>query len=147
DMFGTSDPLVNVWDLGSDPMKFAQDRMLLAEELMKDLAERVVEKGEGYQRARTAFRVILQQYGNGAYLVCNFVGGVHVHRDHRGDPGARDPMVPAKAAKQREGLKFLQEHILTDRTFKFPPKLLRQLAAERWWHWGTESSIFSSVEF
>ena len=50
-----NDPYVNVWDLGSDPMKFAQDRMALAEELMQGLADRVVEKGEGYQRARAAF--------------------------------------------------------------------------------------------
>ena len=42
DLFGTSDPLVNVWDLGADPMKFAQDRMLLAEELLKGLAENVL---------------------------------------------------------------------------------------------------------
>ena len=68
-MFSTSDPLVNVWDLGADPMKFAQDRILLAEELLKGLADRVVDKGEGYQRARLAFGVLLGQYGNGAYLV------------------------------------------------------------------------------
>src|SRR5262249_8452932 len=46
DLYGTSDPYVNQWDLGADPMKFAQDRMLLAEELLKDLAERIVDKGE-----------------------------------------------------------------------------------------------------
>jgi hypothetical protein len=147
DMYGTSDPLVHAFDLGSDPMKFAQDRMLLAEELMKDLAERLVEKGEGYQRARRGFQMLLQQYGNGAFLIAAYVGGVHYHRDHRGDPSARDTMVPARAAKQRAALKFLQDHILTDKTFQFPPKLLRHLAAERWYHWGAESSFFSSVEF
>ena len=42
----THDPLVNQWDLGNDPMKFAQERMLLAEELMKGLADRVVERAK-----------------------------------------------------------------------------------------------------
>src|SRR5262249_7254410 len=51
----TADPLINVWDLGADPMKYGQDRMLLAEELLKDLSEKVVDKGEGYQRVRLAF--------------------------------------------------------------------------------------------
>ncbi len=147
DMYSNADPLVNVWDLGSDPMKFAQDRMLLTEELMKDLADRIVDKGEGYQRARQAFNLLLGQYGNGAYLVSRFVGGEHMNRDHRGDPNGRDPFIPAKAGKQREALKFLQEHILTDKPFQFSPQLLRKLAADRWMHWGTERLMFAGVEY
>ena len=85
---------INQWDLGADPMKFALDRMALAEELMKGLADRVVEKGEGYQRARVAFGMMLQQYGNAAFLAAQFVGGEHVYRDHKGDANARDPFVP-----------------------------------------------------
>ncbi len=141
----SSDPLVNTWDLGSDPMKFAQDRMLLAEELMKGVADRVVDKGEGYQRARQAFSILLMQYGNAAYLVANHIGGEHMHRDHRDDPGARDPFVPVKADKQRAALAFLAEHILSDKHFQFPPALLRKLAADRWMHWGNDS--LGGIEF
>jgi hypothetical protein len=147
DMFSTSDPLVNVWDLGADPMKFAQERILLAEDLLKGLEERVVDKGEGYQRARLAFNVLLMQYGNGAHLTANFIGGEHVHRDHRGDPGARDPFVPVKADKQREALKFLQEHVLSEKHFQFSPRLLRRLGADRWLHWGNEMNAMGSVDY
>jgi hypothetical protein len=143
----TADPLVNQWDLGADPMKFALDRMAIAEELMKGLAERVVEEGEGYQRARGAFSTMLQQYGNAAFLTSQFIGGEHVNRDHKGDANARDPFVPVKAAKQREALKALQEKILTDKPFGFPPELLRKLAADRWLHWGNEQMFFSQVDF
>jgi hypothetical protein len=137
DLYGTSDPLINAFDLGADPMKFAMDRMVLAEELMKTLGDKVVEKGEGYQRVRQAFNLLLGQYGNGAYLVAAFVGAEHVHRDHRGDPDGRDPIVPVKAARQRKALEFLQEHILSDKYFRFSPQLLRRLAADRWLHWGS----------
>jgi hypothetical protein len=147
DLYGTSDPLVNQWDLGADPMKFAQDRMRLAEELMKGLADRVVEKGDGYQRVRQAFGMLLAQYGNGAHLVSNYVGGEHMHRDHVGDPNGRDPFVPVKSAKQREALKFLQEHILTDKSFQFSPQLLRRLSADRWMHWGNNRAFAASVDF
>ncbi|HTU21971.1 MAG TPA: zinc-dependent metalloprotease, partial [Gemmataceae bacterium] len=147
DIFSTSDPLVNVWDLGADPMKFAQERLLLAEELLKGLEDRVVDKGEGYQRARLAFNVLLMQYGNAAHLTANFIGGEHAHRDHRDDPGGRDPFVPVKADKQREALKFLQEHVLSEKHFQFSPRLLRRLAADRWLHWGSEMSMFSSVDY
>jgi hypothetical protein len=136
DTFLTSDPLINRFDLGADVMKFAQDRMLLAEELMKTLSTKVVDDGEGYQRARVAFGVLLAQYGNGAYLISKYVGGEHAHRDHKGDPKGRDPLVPVTPAKQREALKFLQDHIFSDKAFQFPPELLRKLAVERWYHWG-----------
>ncbi len=145
DLFGTSDPLVHVWDLGADPMKYGMERIALADELLHGLADRVVEKGEGYQRARTAFDVLLGQYANGTYLVAAFVGGEEMHRDHRDDPNARDPFVPVRGDKQREALKFLQEHVLSDRSFQFAPALLRKLAADRWSHWGDESPI--SVDY
>jgi hypothetical protein len=147
DLYAGSDPLVNVWDLGADPMKFAQDRILLAEELLKSLSDRAVDTGEGYQRTRLAFGILLGQYGNGGHLVSNYIGGEYMHRDHRGDPNGRDPFVPVKGDKQREALKFLQEHILSDKSFQFSPQLLRRLAADRWSHWGNERGVMQPVDY
>jgi len=147
DMYSSADPLTNAWDLGADPMKFAQERMVLAQELMKGLADRVVDKGEGYQRARRAFGMLLAQYGNAAHLVGNYIGGQYLHRDHSGDPEGRDPLVPVAAAKQREALKFLQDNILTDKPFQFSPQLLRKLGADRWMHWGNEAAAFAPIDY
>jgi hypothetical protein len=144
DTFLTADPHINRFDLGSDVMQFAKDRMTSSEELLKTLATRVVDEGEGYQRARIAFSLLLSQYGNGAYLISKYVGGEHAYRDHRNDPKGRDPLVPVPVAKQREALKFLQEHVFSDRPFQFPPDLLRKLAVERWMHWGSD---YSSTDF
>lgn len=137
----TADPLINQWDLGADTLKFAQDRIALAEEMLKGIANRVVENGDGYQRARFAFSVMLNQYGNAAFLAASHVGGESIHRDHKGDKGARDPLVPIKGNKQREALKFLQEKIFTDTPFQFPPDQLRKLGADRWLHWGNEAAM------
>ncbi|OAI41119.1 hypothetical protein AYO40_03815 [Planctomycetaceae bacterium SCGC AG-212-D15] len=147
DLYGTADPSINVWDLGNDPLKFAQERTGLARELLKDLGDKGAEKGEGYQRVRQAFGTLLGQLGNSAYLASSHIGGEYVHRDHHGDPSGRDPMVPVKAAKQREALKFLQDNILTDQTFQFSPQLLRRLAADRWMHWGNDMAFFTGVEY
>ena len=70
-----------------------------------------------------------------------------MHRDHAGDPGARDPLVVVDADKQRAALKFLAEHVLTDRPFRFSPKLLRRLASDRWLHWGNERTMLTPVEY
>lgn len=147
DLFTSSDPGVNQWDLGKDPMLFARDRILLAEELLAKLGEKGPVKGEGYQRVRETFGILLNQYGNATFLITKFIGGVSMHRDHAGDPGSRDPLVVIDPAKQREALKFLQAHILTDKPFQFSPQLLRRLAADRWMHWGNMRPLFNPVEY
>jgi hypothetical protein len=147
DLYTSSDPLVNTWDLGADPMKFAQDRILIAEELLGKLAEKGAKTGEGFQRTRQSFAILLREYGNGAFLISKFIGGVKMHRDHAGDPSGRDPFVTVDAEKQRAAMKFLQDHILTDRPFNFDPKLLRRLGSDRWLHWGSERAIMGATEY
>jgi hypothetical protein len=147
DLLTSSDPYVNTWDLGSDPMKFAQDRILLAEELLGKLADRGTKAGEGFQHTRQGFHMLLQVYGDGAHLISKFIGGVSMHRDHAGDAKGRDPFVVVPPDRQRAALKFLQEHILTDRPFRFSPKLLRRLGSDRWVHWGSANGIRGPVEF
>ena len=146
DIWGGPDPLVNLWDLGADPVRFGRDRVKLAQDTFATLADKVIDKGEGYARLRPAFQTLLRQYGNAAYLASRQVGGVAVHRDHKGDPNGRDPLVPAKAETQREALKYLRETVLTDKPFAFPPELLRKLAPEKWYHWG-ENSMFAGSDF
>jgi hypothetical protein len=146
DLYGSNDPHTNQWDLGADTLKFAKDRVKIAQDLIPKLAEQAVDKGEGYQRARAAFGVLMNQYGNASALAAKHIGGAAVHRDHKGDDKGRDPFVPTSPAKQRESLKFLQENILTDKPFDFPPELLRKLGADRWVHWGNERAM-RAVEF
>lgn len=139
DMYLANDPLVNVYDLGSDTLRFAKDRITLASELLKDLDGKVVKDGESWARVRSAFGTLLNQWGNAAHLASSYVGGQSVSRDHKGTKGERDPVTPVKGAKQREALTFVTEQILSDKAFKFSPALLRRLAAERWYHWGNDS--------
>ena len=83
DMFLDNDPLVNAFDLGSDPIRYARDRVALAAELMKGLDEKVVKEGEPWSRTRRAFSLLLSEWGDAAYLASSHVGGQYVSRDHR----------------------------------------------------------------
>lgn len=137
DVYGSSDPFINRWDMGSDPMQFGKDRIKIAQDLLGKLAEKAVENGESYSRLRLAFGQVMRSYGNAAYLTARHVGGIVVNRDFKGDPNGRDPLVPVQTEKQRDALNFLKANILTDKPFNFPPELLRKLANEKWSHWGT----------
>jgi hypothetical protein len=133
------DPYVNRWDLGSDPCAFGKSRIELASQLLKDLDDRVVKDGDSWARTRRAFQILLQQWGDGATLASQYIGGQSVSRDHKADKDAHDPIVPVPGGKQRECLKFLVDTILSDQAFQFSPALLRRLGTERWMHWGTSA--------
>ncbi len=140
------DPYVNRWDLGGDPCQFGRERIALATELLKDLDARVVKDGDSWARTRRAFSMLLEQWGDGATLASQFIGGQSVSRDHKADKDGRDPIVPVPGAKQRECLKLLAENILSDKSFQFSPTLLRRLGAERWMHWGNESMFGPDID-
>ena len=131
---------------GSDPCEFGKARIALASELLKDLDARVVKDGESWARTRRAFSILLDQWGDGATLASQYVGGHSVSRDHKADKDARDPIVPVAGAKQRECLKFLTDAILSDKAFQFSPALLRRLGTDRWMHWGADGFFGSGVD-
>jgi hypothetical protein len=140
------DPYVNRWDLGADPCQFGKDRIALALELLTDLDARVVKDGESWARTRRAFGVLLEQWGDGATLASQFIGGHSISRDHKADKDARDPIVPVPGSKQRECLRFLSDAILSDKSFQFSPALLRRLGTEHWSHWGSDSFFGPGVD-
>ncbi|WZO99579.1 zinc-dependent metalloprotease [Isosphaeraceae bacterium EP7] len=145
DMYLNNDPLVNVFDLGADPSKFARERIELSVALMKELDAKAVKDGESWTKTRRALSVLLDQWGNAATLISSYVGGQSVHRDHKGDKDGHDPIVPVSGAKQREALSMVVDQVLSDKAFQFNPALLRRLGVERWSHWGSGNE--GSVEF
>jgi hypothetical protein len=133
-VFFGSDPLVNLFDLGHDPMEFATRQMKLSTELMPKVLERAVKKGEGYQKARQAFNKMFQEYWRTAQFAAKFPGGMLVNRDHDGDPNQRAPFTLVDVKQQRDGMKLLAEHVFAPP--KYDAKLLNYLPPSHWLHWG-----------
>ena len=128
------DPLSNRFDFSKDPIAHAQRQMALVNALLPKLLERTVENGEGYQRARQAFGVLIGEYYKSAQFVARFIGGVMVHRDHKGDNQARPPFKLVDAAQQRAAMKQVAEQAFS--VPKYDAATLNSLAGSRWRHWG-----------
>lgn len=136
DLYLANDPLVNTYDLGDDPLAYVKQRVEIAGELLDDIDEVVVRDGESWARLRSAFSVLLSQFGNAAYVASAHIGGEHVARDFKGDENAREPVTPVAGDKQREALEFLTKGLFTDEPYQFSPQLLRRMTVENWSHWG-----------
>ncbi len=131
-----SDPISNRFDMGDDPVAFARRQMEHAIELLPKVVERSVEEGDGYQRARQAFGVLLSEYYRSALFAARLPGGVYVNRDHKGSEGARPPFELVEADAQRQAMDLLVE--TTFASPAFDGGLLNYLAATRWSHWGID---------
>jgi hypothetical protein len=132
DDFAGNDPQINTYDLTNDTLAYGKQRIAMATELLKDLDQKVVRDNESWSRLRTAFSTCISQFGNGAYLASEYIGGQSVSRDFKGSEKARDPIMPTSGARQREALSMLVDQILSDKSFQFSPSLLRKLITESW---------------
>jgi hypothetical protein len=142
DLYVSYDPSVNQYDLGADSLKFAANRVGLAEELLADMEDKLVKDGDSWARLRPAFLTVLQQYGDATFLAARHIGGRRVTRDVRGSKDAHDPLTPVPGDEQRAALKFITEKILVDQPLPVRPELLRHVTSEHWSHWGSDNSIY-----
>lgn len=132
------DPSTNRFDFGEDPIAFAEGQMARSMELIPKIVDKTVKDGEGYQRARQSFGLLLSEYWRSAGFAARYPGGVYIHRDHKGDKDARPPFVVVEAEKQRQAMQLLGKTV-------FAPEIdgekLNYLAASRWSHWGESSLV------
>lgn len=136
-----SDPDSNRFDLGDDALEYAKQRAELMKQLMPGLVERSVKDGEDYTKARKAFNVILAEYGQAMQFAARYVGGIHTSRSHKGDKDGKPPFTVVDVKAQRDALTLLEQQVLSDKPFDFPPQLYNQLAASNWTHWGTDMPL------
>lgn len=129
------DPLVNRFDLGSEPMKYYTHRLQLGHELWKKAEARLLTSGEGYQVLRRSFSQALGNVGYSVSMAAKYIGGIRYHRDHVGDPNGRAPLEPVPAAEQQAALTLLETQLFAPDAFAFSPALLRKLAGERFPDW------------
>ncbi|MHC4652923.1 MAG: zinc-dependent metalloprotease, partial [Planctomycetota bacterium] len=118
------DPLVNRFDLGAEPLEWAETRLQLVWALREELLDRAVEDGQSWHLLRQAYEQLLGEQVGALRVAGRYLGGVYVHRDHKGDPAARDPLVPVEADKQRQALAFLIDNAFSDQAFDLRPEVL-----------------------
>jgi hypothetical protein len=125
------DPVVNRFDLGTDPMKYYTHRVTLAQEIWNNMEQRLEKPGESYQVLRRSFNSALGQTGSALFLASKYIGGVYHYRSHVGDPGNRLPFEPVPVDQQRKALQLLRDNLFAPNAFKFSPQLLNKLQNER----------------
>ncbi len=129
------DPLTNTWELGSDPLAFAETRTELVQKVGPKLDDRLIAEGERYHRLREATTALLMERYRSLQPVTKTVGGMYVARDHKGTPDARPPFRPVSADEQQQAVDLLVETAFAPDAFSFEPERLNKLAPNRRSYW------------
>jgi hypothetical protein len=76
------DPLTSRYDLSNDVVEYAKAEAKLVAESWPKIVEELTKDGEGYQKARRAFNMLLARHGEVMFAASRYVGGVSVTRSH-----------------------------------------------------------------
>jgi len=119
------DPLVNTFDLGDNPLAYAQRRLALSKELWTRVQARQPQAGDDPERARRSVLAGFRQVGTLPAVAAKYVGGMHTERDL---PGTGKPAFrPVEPAMQRAALRFLTQELFSNDSFRFKPEFLQTL--------------------
>ncbi|HLV78720.1 MAG TPA: zinc-dependent metalloprotease [Chthonomonadaceae bacterium] len=138
------DPAVTRFDLGRDPLAYWNRMFDLSRYLMLHLGEREPKYGQSYWEFTQDFYMLLGQYARAAAISSRYIGGLHVSRNHRGDPGEKPTLAPVPAAEQKRALGLLTTYLFAENAFNLPKSYLTRLTADPYIDFGT--ALFTNTQ-
>lgn len=139
--FLAPDPRSNRFDLGSDPIDYARERITLCDQRLANILDWAVKDQESWYFLRGAYLTLMMEKASVLDFVGRYIGGQYFNRTRRGDAGAPAPFVVVEPEKQRRAMAFIEEHLFSDKFYAFKPEVLNHLAPSRWWHDGASIDL------
>jgi hypothetical protein len=144
---GAIDPSINVYDLSDDPLAWARQRTDIIRGLWRGLPQHVLGDNYRYFDLAAAYQQLFNQYAQAVAPTVKYIGGQYINRDHVGDPNGRRPFVAVPLAKQREALTFVVDRVFSAQAFTLPNDVLSQFGANRWFHWGMNTTWNGRIDY
>ena len=121
------DPHSVRFDLGNDLVEYAKSQAKLVAESLPNVVDDMTKDGDGYQRARRAFGILLARHGEAMFAASRYVGGLYVSRSHKGDAKAAKPLEVVPAARQRDALGVAGRTGLQRQAVQLPARALQPI--------------------
>jgi len=126
------DPMVNIYDLSSEPVNYAIDRIQLVDEkLMPKLLDKFSKDGETYAEMRSAYLNLTGQKSIQLGVISKHIGGISVNRSLEGTENAADPYTPMSEAYQKSAMDALAKYAFAPDAWEFDAELIRHLQLQR----------------
>jgi hypothetical protein len=122
------DPEVMQFDLGDDPLAFAERRLAIAREMFGRQETRHLDPGHDWSVLRRSLTYAISDAGRAVNVLARQIGGVRTLRDYAGSQ--RDPLLPVPADTQRRALEQIARTVFAPDALAVSPKLQRRLAPD-----------------
>ncbi len=127
------DPLARRYDFTSDPLEYSKKQMELVTYNRSRILDKLIKNGDSWSKARRYYEMTLSLQLRALSNMVNWLGGVYVYRDKKGDKDGRLPLEVVPAQKQRAALNFVINNSFKDEAFGLTPDLLEHMTVDKWW--------------
>ena len=125
------DPRVNINDLTSDAIGYAEERFQIVNNLMGKLVARYTKPGQSYGELRSRYGILNGQRNNMINAVSRYVGGVYIDRTYPEQKSASKPYTPVPLATQKKAMEVLTKYVFAPNAFDADAQVYPYLQLQR----------------
>jgi len=125
------DPRVNINDLSSDAVGYAEDRYKLVNGLMSKLVPHYSKEGQSYAELRSRYGILNRQRFDMTSAVSRYIGGVYVDRSFPEQKSTAKPFTPVPLATQKHAMEVLNKYVFAPDAYNADAQVYPYLQLQR----------------
>lgn len=125
------DPRVNVNDLTSDAVAYAEDRFKLVNNVMGKLVQKYSKPNQSYAELRSRYGSLQGQRNSMIAVVSRYIGGVYVDRSTPDQQSSSKPFTPVPLATQKKAMDILSKYVFAPNAFDADAPVFPYLQPQR----------------
>jgi hypothetical protein len=125
------DPRVNIMDLSSDAIGYAEERFKIVNQVMGKLVQKYTKPGQSYAELRARYNTLLTQRYNMIAAVSRYVGGVYIDRSFPEQKPTNKPYTPVSLATQKRAMDVLSKYVFAPGAFDADAQVFPYLQPQR----------------
>jgi hypothetical protein len=125
------DPRVNVNELTSDAIAYAEERFKIVNQTMGKLVQKYSKEGQSYAELRTRYNTLLGQRFGMTSAVSRYIGGIYIDRSFPEQKPGVKPYTPVPLATQKKAIDVLNKYIFAPDAFEADAQVFAYLQPQR----------------
>lgn len=125
------DPRVNINELTSDAIGYAEERFKLVNQTMGKLVQKYTKEGQSYAELRARYNTLLSQRFSMASAISRYIGGVYVDRSFPEQQSGNKPFTPVPLATQKRAMDMLNKYVFAPNAFDADTQVFPYLQPQR----------------
>ena len=121
------DPRIATYMLSNDSIGWCESQLDIDRQLIRTIDTRYPRPGMPWDQERTAFGMLIRQYGRCGMAMTHYIAGEHLSRARRGDPHAPPPLTPISRDEEYRAFRNLDTYFFNDSAWDVSSSTLRRL--------------------